>query len=73
VSGPLRYPLTSLLAALRMKYFWKKTTSMMSRVLPDSASVLSLLSDFYRGHATPSSDFEAWLREKGIPYQTFTY
>jgi hypothetical protein len=43
------------------------------RVRPDSASVLSLLSDFYRGHATPSSDFEAWLREKGIPYQTFTY
>jgi hypothetical protein len=43
------------------------------RVLPDSASVLSLLSDFYRGHATPSPDFDAWLREKGIPYETFTY
>jgi hypothetical protein len=42
-------------------------------VPPDGASVLRLLSDFYRGHATPSSDFEAWLREKGIPYQTFTY
>jgi hypothetical protein len=39
----------------------------------DSTPVLELLNALFGTGATPSSDFEAWLRKKDIPYETFTY
>lgn len=37
------------------------------------AELFELLSAMFGDHATPSSDFEQWLRAKKIPYETFTY